>query len=151
MKFMKTLLPLVLVLASASSFAVDAAITKTASPGVIVVTNGGTGLAQFGLLSAYFPTGTSLKTKTLRSINWQTTFYPNHPNETVELCYYRPYSSTAVGCVPINPPHSSGIVNNFNSQPFGPGARVIIRHYVNGGPQPASPAGLDTVTFNYSY
>ena len=45
MKFMKILLPLVFVLASAPSFAVDAAITKTASPVVIIVTNGGTGLA----------------------------------------------------------------------------------------------------------
>lgn len=96
MKFMKILLPLVFVLASAPSFAVDAAITKTASPGVIIVTNGGTGLAQFNILSANFPSGTLSKTKTLLGIDWQTTLYPNNPGETVQLCYYRPYSSTEV-------------------------------------------------------
>ena len=85
MKFMKILLPLVFVLASAPSFAVDAAITKTASPGVIIVTNGGTGLAQFNILSANFPSGTLSKTKTLLGIDWQTTLYPNNPGETVQL------------------------------------------------------------------
>ena len=136
MKFMKILLPLVFVLASAPSFAVDAAITKTASPGVIIVTNGGTGLAQFNILSANFPSGTLSKTKTLLGIDWQTTLYPNNPGETVQLCYYRPYSSTEVGCTTILR-NSSGTVSNFNTQPFGPGAKVIIRH--------------DTVTFRYSY
>ena len=150
MKFMKALLPLVIVLASAPSFAVDAVITKTASPGVIVVTNGGTGLAQFGLLSAYFPSGTSLKTKTLLGIDWRTTQYPNNPAETVQLCYHRPYSSTAVGCTVIAR-NASGTTSVFNSQLFGPGARVIIRHFANGGPQPAYPAGQDTVTFRYRY
>ena len=150
MKFMKILLPLVFVLASAPSFAVDAAITKTASPGVIIVTNGGTGLAQFNILSANFPSGTLSKTKTLLGIDWQTTLYPNNPGETVQLCYYRPYSSTEVGCTTILR-NSSGTVSNFNTQPFGPGAKVIIRHLANGGPQPAYPAGQDTVTFRYSY
>jgi hypothetical protein len=41
------------------------------------------------------------------------------------------------------------------SQSYRIGDRVIpvlrIRHFANGGPQPAYPAGQDTVTFRYSY
>lgn len=38
-----------------------------------------------------------------------------------------------------------------NGQSFGNGARVIIRHRVQGGQQPGYPAGSDTVTYRYSY
>lgn len=150
MKFKKKLLPLALLLISAPSFAVDAQITKSASPGVVIVTNGGVGQAAVFASSSDFPAGTLSKTKTLLGIDWQTTWYPNNPGETVQLCYYRPYSATAVGCVPIIR-NASGTVTNFNNQPFGAGVEVMIRHSLNGGPQPASPAGRDTVTFRYRY
>lgn len=140
-----------LVLASSYSHAVDDFITKTVTPDVIIVVSNGSGLAQFGLNSGDFPSGTGTKTKTLKGIDWSTTSYPNNNNESVELCYYRPYSSvTPVDCVPISQ-NSSGTVNNFNYQNFGPGAKVIIRHRVQGGQQPGYPAGSDSVTFRYSY
>lgn len=150
-KMKKLLVALPLVLASSYSYAVDAVITKTVKPDNIIVVNGGAGLAQFGLSSTDFPSGTGTKTKSLKKIDYSTTNYPNNTDETVELCYYRPYSSvTPVGCKPISP-NSTGTVTDFNSQSFGPGAKVIIRHRVQGGQQPGYPAGKDTVTIHYSY
>ncbi|MNF93099.1 hypothetical protein D3C84_757630 [compost metagenome] len=112
--------------------------------------NNGTGLAQFPLLSTDFPSGTRSLTKTLQGIDWSTTSYPNNTGETVELCYYRPYSSNPVSCTGILP-NSSGTLTNYNGQSFGNGAKVIIRHRVQGGQQPGYPAANDTVTFRYSY
>jgi hypothetical protein len=146
---MKRLLALALALVSSYSYAVDAYITKVDAPDNVVVVPG-TGLAQFSLITSNFPSGTGLKTKTLQGIDWSTTSYPNN-TEWVELCYYRPYNNTApVGCEVISA-SSSGTVNTFNSQSFGPGASVIIRHHVLSGQKPAYPAGTDTVTFRYSY
>lgn len=143
-------LALALAMASSYSYAIDATITKTVTPNVIIVVTGGTGLAQFNLLSGDFPSGTLSKPKTLQGIDWNTTLYPNNTGETVELCYYRPYASTPVGCTNILP-NASGTVTAYNNQTFGPGAKVIIRHQVQGGQQPGYPAGSDTVTFRYSY
>lgn len=147
---MKKLLALFLILASSYSYATDATITKTVKPDNIIVVNNGTGLAQFGLLSTDFPSGTGNMTKTLQGIDWNTTYYPNNTGETVELCYYRPYNSNPVSCTDILP-NSSGTLTTYNSQTFGNGAKVIIRHRVQGGQQPGYPAGTDTVTFRYSY
>lgn len=88
--------------------------------------------------------------KTLQGIDWSTTSYPNNTGETVELCYYRPYNSNPVSCTAILP-NSSGTLTTYNGQSFGNGARVIIRHRVQGGQQPGYPAGSDTVTYRYSY
>ena len=104
----------------------------------------------FGLISSDFPSGTGNKTKTLQGIDWSTTSYPNNTGETVELCYYRPYNSNPVSCTAILP-NSSGTLTTYNGQSFGNGARVIIRHRVQGGQQPGYPAGSDTVTYRYSY
>lgn len=151
MKIMKMLLPLTFLLISAPSFATNASLTKTATPSVIVVTTGGgVGLATFFTSSADFPGTLLTKTKTLLGIDWQTTLYPNNPNETVQLCYFLPYTGNPVGCVPITK-NSSGTVSNFNNQVFGLGTEVTIRHTVTGGPAPAIPSSHDTVTFRYSY
>ena len=118
------LLALSLILASSYGYAIDATITKTDSPDIIIVVNNGTGLAQFGLISSDFPSGTGNKTKTLQGIDWSTTSYPNNTGETVELCYYRPYNSNPVSCTAILP-NSSGTLTTYNGQSFGNGARVI--------------------------
>ena len=55
------LLALSLILASSYGYAIDATITKTDSPDIIIVVNNGTGLAQFGLISSDFPSGTGNK------------------------------------------------------------------------------------------
>jgi len=149
-KTIKILLPLIFVLISTPSFAVNGTIAKTAAPGVVVVTTGGVGTAYFNVLSADFPSGALSKTKTLQGVDWTTTSYPNHPLERVELCYYRPYTANPVACRPIAP-NSSGTEPGFNNQTFGAGSQVTIRHWMNGGPQPASPAGRDSVTIRYSY
>lgn len=152
MKFMKLAIPaaLLMIASSGTALAVNGSIAKTASPGVVVVTTGGVGTAYFNVLSANFPSGTLSKTKTLQGIDWTTTSYPNNPGETVELCYYRPYTANPVACHPIGR-NSSGTDTGFNTQSFGAGSQVTIRHSMNGGPQPASPAGKDSVTIRYSY
>lgn len=153
MKFMKLAIPAALLMFAASEAtlaATTASFTKTAAPRVVLVTTGGVGSAAFFASSTDFPAGTLSKPKTLLGINWQTTLYPNNPNESVDLCYFRPYAGTPVACVPINR-NSSGTALNFNNEPFGLGVEVMIRHWTNGGPQPAYPAGRDTVTITYSY
>jgi hypothetical protein len=150
MKIIKMLLPFFLLLISAPGFAVTASITKTATPSVVIVTTGGVGLSTFFTSYSDFPSGTAFKPKSLLGIDWQTTSYPNNPNELVELCYFLPYTANPVRCDRITR-NSSGTDIGFNQQTFGLGVEVMIRHSTNGGPQPAYPAGRDTVTFRYSY
>jgi len=136
---------------STTALATDATITKTASPGtMLVLSNGGVSMSQFGLISSDFPSGTGTKTKTLSGIEWQTTWYPEAIKETLELCYFRPYSSAEVGCKEIQP-NSSGTINDFNNQRFGNGAKVIIYHEAEDGSRILYPAGQDVVTYRYSY
>lgn len=146
----KKLLPLALILASTCCFAASGQITKSVTPNNVTIVAGGTGMSQFNALSSDFPSGTSLKTKTLVGIDYITTNYPNNTGEQVELCYYKPYNSNQYGCVQIQP-SSSGTLNNFNNSDFGPGAKVIINHRLQGGTQPGRPAGQDTVTFRFTY
>ncbi|WP_141439662.1 hypothetical protein [Vreelandella titanicae] len=151
--FRSALLGLVFVGASISinAHATDASITKSVSPGsMLVLPNGGTRMSQFGLISSDFPRGTLPKRKTLTSIEWQTTWYPEGEGETLELCYFRPYSRTEVGCRAIQP-NSSGTINDFNNQRFDNGAKVTIFHRVNGGRDVIQPVGQDIVTFRYTY
>lgn len=134
-----------------SAHATDGSITKSVSPGsMLVLSNGGVRMSQFGLISSDFPSGTLPNRKTLTGIEWQTTWYPQGEGETLELCYLTPYSSTEVGCSTIQP-NSSGTVNDFNNQRFDNGAKVIIYHRVNGGSGVIQPAGQDVVTFRYTY
>ena len=150
MNIMKMLLSLSFLLISAPSFAVNASFTKSASPGFVSVTNGGIGIAGFYAASTSFPSGTLNMPKTLLGIDWRTTLYPNNPAETVDICYYRPYTRIPVGCVPISR-DSSGTITSFNNQLFDMGSEIRIFHYINGGPCCAFPAGKDTVTIHYSY
>lgn len=146
----KRLLPLLFVLASAPSFAINASITKTGKPPIVAVSTGGSGSTRLYISSSDFPAGTLSMSKTLLGIDWTTTSYPSSPNETVQLCYYRPYTANPVACHAITR-NSTGTDIGFNNQTFAPGVEVEIRHTINGGPQPTSPAGTDSVTFRYSY
>lgn len=134
------------------AYAIDDFIAKTIRPDIINVTsNGGTGLAQFSVISTDFPSGTLGDPKKLQAIEWITTSYPQNLDEIVELCYQRPFNSNQTDCREIQP-NSSGTFTEFNEQTFGNGSRVIIRHKVSaGGAQVGHPAGNDSVTFRYSY
>ncbi|WP_131192142.1 hypothetical protein [Phytopseudomonas daroniae] len=138
-------------LVAGHAYAVDATISKSVKPdNILVLSSGGSGLAQFNLSTSDFPPGTGNLTKTLKGIDYTTTSYPSHVGEEVELCYYRPYNSTPYDCVELLP-NSSGVVNYFNNTTFGPGARIVIRHTVTSGPNPGYPAGNDQIVVRFSY
>lgn len=147
----KILLSSLFVLASAQSFAINAQITKSKTPPVITVTTGGAqASSRFPLVSSDFPAGTSSLKKTILGIDWTATSYSTALGETVELCYYRAYTATPIACHPIVK-NSSGTDTGFNSEAFGLGVQIDIRHKITGGPQPSSPAGPDSITIRYSY
>lgn len=146
---MKKLLPVALIAVSASCFAIDASLTKSAVPRNIILA-GIPSSSRLNPLASDFPSGSLNKTKTLLGLDYQTTSYPGNTGETIKMCYYLPYTSTAVGCVDIQP-NSSGTVNVFNDKKFGDGVQVEIRHNVTGGTFPGVPAGQDRVTFRYRY
>ncbi|MDP9942728.1 hypothetical protein [Ectopseudomonas alcaliphila] len=145
------LFALVALFGAGHAYAVDATISKSVKPdNILVLSNGGSGLAQFGLISSDFPPRTANLTKTLKGIEYTTTSYPSHAGEEVEMCYYRPYNSTPYGCVDLLP-NSSGVVSYFNNVSFGPGAKILIRHVVTSGPNPGYPAGNDQIVIRFSY
>lgn len=142
----------VMLLAMGVTYAQESAINKSSKPAAIVVlSNGGFGLAFFNLLNVDFPSGTATLPKKLMGIEWTTTYYPDAVGESVEFCYFRPYNSVKENCRAISP-NSSGVVLDFNDLPFGNGAGVTIRHNVEGAGVPvANAAGNDSVTYRYSY
>ena len=141
-----------LVLASAQSFAAERSIAKSHRPTTIVVAHNGSGLAQFPIIRSDFPNHAVIAApKKIESISWSTTHYPEHPTETVDICYSRPYrSSSFEHCEPVNK-NSMGTTSVFNVYAFDMGAQFIIRHKVNGGRNNSAAAGVDTLTINYSY
>ena len=147
---MKRIIPLALMAVSACCFAASGQIAKSATPNNVTIVAGGTGMSQFSALSGDFPSGTSLKTKTLVGIDYKTTSYPNNTGEQVQLCYYKPYNANPYGCTTIQP-NANGTINTYNNVDFGPGAKVIINHLLQGGTQPGRPAGQDSVTLRYTY
>jgi len=139
-------------LLSASITASAETVNKVVKPDVITVLSiGGSGLAQFYLLSTDFPSGTLAIPRKLQGIDWTTTAYLQSFGETVELCLYPPFNSvTPLGCEAIAS-NSSGTVNTFNDQRFGNGSKVIIRHTILGASERLSyPAGNDSLTFRFS-
>ncbi|TFY88980.1 hypothetical protein DYL59_13865 [Pseudomonas kairouanensis] len=153
--FWLALLSALMIFEAGSAFAGEETITKSKAPDAVLIVSisnvePGVGFSRFSILGVDIPRAVSLKQKQLLGILWSTTYYPGILNDTVELCYYRPYSSER-SCVPIQP-NSSGEVMYFNDQPFDRGSVVEIRHHVLGGERPyARPAGIDSVTFRYRY
>ncbi|TFF13448.1 hypothetical protein EXW72_01055 [Pseudomonas sp. BCA14] len=149
------LLGVLTVSASEDTFASEWSISKTMTPGsVLVLSNStidpATGFSVFYIISADIPAGTLIDPKQLLEIQWKTTYYPQSTQEDVHLCYSRPYSSQE-NCERIYP-NSSGTLSTFNDQAFGNGSRVKIKHSVLGGTPPLNrPAGVDSVTFRYRY
>lgn len=145
-------LVVVVVPAMGIAYAQERVINKVSKPAVIVVlSDGGFGLAFFQLLNVDFPPGTTTLPKKLLGIEWTTTYYPDAVGESVEFCYFRPYNSVKENCRAISP-NSSGVVLDFNDLPFGNGAGVTIRHNIEGAGVPvANAAGNDSVTYRYSY
>lgn len=136
---------------SLSIQAAEHRITKQAAPSQVLIldsTGEGTGTSRHSLLSMDFPKGTLSKMKTLKAIEWRTTYFPRNTGEDVKLCYMRPYSIKEVGCVKIAP-NASGTVSSFNNERFGNGATVNIRHTVSGGDKFGRAAGKDVVIFHY--
>ena len=142
---------LVVSMLCANSTAYAETITKVVKPDIInVLSNGGSGLAQFNLFSTDFPSGTLAIPRKLQGIDWTTTSYLQSIGEDVELCFYLPFNSTQVGCERLSP-NASGTLDVFNNQRFGNGSKVIIRHTIKGGSDRVSrPAGSDSLTFRFS-
>lgn len=134
------------------AYAQERVINKISKPAVIVVlSDGGFGLAFFQLLNVDFPPGTTTLPKKLLGIEWTTTYYPDAIGESIELCYFRPYNRVRENCREISK-NSSGVMFDFNDLPFGNGAQVVIRHDIKGaGVRIANAAGNDSVTYRYSY
>ncbi|WP_248483220.1 hypothetical protein [Pseudomonas sp. CYM-20-01] len=135
--------------------AAEGVFTKTVAPTpVLVLSNSNTvpsrEFANFSVLAADIPSGTLQYPKQISEVRWSTTYYPGTLSEKVELCYFRSFSAEK-DCRDIFP-SSSGVLMDFNSQPFGHGSKVTIFHTVLGGAPPyARPAGVDAVTIKYSY
>nr|WP_314568862.1 hypothetical protein [uncultured Pseudomonas sp.] len=146
------LITAVTILCSNGLSAEERTLTKTVKPDVInVLSIGGSGLAQFGVTAADLPEGTIATPKKLKGIDWRTTYYPQNINETIELCYYLPFTGAALGCRKITP-NSQGTLSDFNGERFGHGSRIIIRHSVEaGGARLGYPATTDSVSIRYSY
>ncbi|WP_017127704.1 hypothetical protein [Pseudomonas gingeri] len=147
---MKKLLSLSLLLASTSTFATDASITKSAKPpSMFSYINTGTSTHRILLADFAHPTNVTMK---LKNIRWSTTYFPDAINERVRLCYFEPYSNTEVetDCQFINP-NSTGSINRFNGKKFGHGAKIHITHISEDLEKPAHALGEDAITFEYSY
>lgn len=146
---MKKLLFIAFALFSLNAVAADKSMTKTAKPPRIVVAKDGSAMSQFFVSSSDFSRrGQLLAKKTLTSIEWSTTYYPDNLNEEVEICYSQPGRIDPDLCRPITP-NSSGRILDFNSFKFDMHARVTIRHSVKGGRDSGRSAGEDTVVINY--
>jgi hypothetical protein len=136
-------------LLSLNAFAADKSLTKSAKPPHIVVAKNGGAMSQFNVMSYDFSgRGMLLAKKTLTSIDWRTTHYPENLNEEVEICYTEPGRIEYALCRKIDP-DSSGTTYAFNSFKFDMHARVTIRHSVKGGRDSGRSAGEDTVVINY--
>lgn len=147
-----TAFALALALFSVHSFAADMSITKSVKPYRIVTAKAGRGVALFSVVRSDFQShALLLAPKTLRSVSWSTTHYPDNLGEQVQICYSRPYNFSGDDhCIYIQP-NSSGETYEFNSYKFDVQAGIKIRHFVSGGKDYGTAAGVDTVTFNYSY
>ncbi|XUO86862.1 hypothetical protein RVM26_14805 [Halomonas sp. KM072] len=134
----------------------EASVTSSSNPGRMLVLSSGGGIKQSFLNAnrSDFPAGTTLPRKTLTDIEWQTTWYPDAIGLTVELCYFRPNTSSPVGCVPVNP-NSSGISTAFSGQRFDVGSKVELVYRAESAtgilPRQITNAGNDSVTFNFTY
>lgn len=135
--------------------AAEGVFTKTVAPGPILVLSNsndvpGVEFANFSVLAADIPSGTLYDPKQISEIRWSTTHYPGTLREQIELCYYRAFNAEK-DCRDIFP-SSSGVLMDFNNQPFGHGSKVTIFHKVWGGTPPyARPAGVDSLTIKYRY
>lgn len=148
---MKKMIAVVLVFVSVNGFATERFLAKSATPTRIVVAKAGFGLAQFSVMSADFPERhVFLAPKLLKSISWETTYYPDNLNETVKICYFQALSVSPDHCKVINK-NSSGSTEEFNSFIFDRHARVMIKHEVKGGKNRGAPAGMDKIVIKYSY
>ena len=147
---MKHLLTILILASSATATAADYSITKAASPGNIILAGGKGSATSFDhVYHNDLKSGTALKLKRLKGIQWRTTHYPGHQNELVEMCFFRPYASNHSGCVTLSP-NSSGMVSKFNQERFDKGVVVRVRHMVTGNSRTSRPAGSNTVTFLYT-
>lgn len=148
---MKKMIAFALVLVSVNSVAAEKFLAKSATPSRIVVAKAGVGLAQFSVMSQDFPRPhVFLAAKKLKSISWETTYFPDNLNEVVEICYFQALSTKPDHCEEIQK-NSSGATEEFNSFIFDRHVRVIIRHSVKGGKNNGTPAGVDKIVMHYSY
>lgn len=144
------ILPLLLA-ASASAFATNASISKSARPGNIVGTAPFYSYATFPITSTNFPSGTSSLTKTITSVQYTWQHYQNGTTDKVELCYDRPFQFNHEYCYEVTT-SQSGTSTAFNALQFANGSTFYIKHTISGPNSPKLPSLTnDTIIVNYSY
>lgn len=147
---MKHLLTILILASSATATAADYSITKAASPGNIILAGGkGSATSSHHVYHNDLKSGTALKLKRLKGIQWTTTYYPGYRTERVQLCFFRPYASNASRCIPISP-NANGFTPDFNQERFDKGIMIRIVHEVQNGPRTGRPAGPDKIVLQYS-
>lgn len=143
---------------SVNAHATDASITTESTPGRMLVLGGEGigGVTRSHLRPARhdFPKDSGLSSKRVTTIEWQTTWYPEAIEQSVELCYFRPYSRNHVGCIQVSP-NSSGSTTHFSGQRFNEGTEVQLVYRAKSAtgvlPRHVAPAGKDRVVFHFSY
>jgi hypothetical protein len=148
---MKKMIAVALVFVSVNGFATERFLAKSVTPTRIVLAKDGVGLAQFSVMSRDFPERhVFLAPKSLKSISWESTYYPDNLNETEKICYFQALSIRPDHCKVIQK-NSSGSTEEFNSFIFDRHASVMIKHEVKGGKDRGAPAGMDKIVIHYSY
>ena len=140
-----------LALASAQALAAESSITKSLKPDNIVIATRGIASSQFHIARSDFPNQVMIAaTKTIRSVSWDVTRYPDNLGETIDICYSRPYNTSWFEhCRRVDGP--TGSTSEFNAYRFDIGAKFVIQHRVSGGKNHSAAVGLDTLTINYNY
>ena len=139
---------------SAPALATTGSLTKTGTAPTVDLLSTGTApvaLTSLIVVSTDFPSGTSSKTKTLTKVSYSAAAYTAATTESLQLCYYRPYTAAAAKCIDITPGSTSS-TTDFNSYTFGNGSELQFRHTVTGAASAhLSPSRKESVTAEYSY
>lgn len=152
----KTLLCMCLLSAATSlpALAVTASITQTMTAKTVLMMSNNTGpvaVNNFSVSATDFKSGELSKPKKLTMLRFSIAAYPEATSDTVELCYFRAYSTSALKCIPLNSGVTSS-TNVFNSLPFDHGASVQVRHTLTGEHRSnLKPSRQESLTFEYSY
>lgn len=147
---MKTLFAVALAFVAVNGFAAEGSITKSVKPPRVNIGWDGIATSRFFISTREFPGAMLAAPKKLKSIQWETTHFPDNTGEEVDICYLQPGRIDPDDCVVVHP-NSSGVVEEFNSLKFDWHTEVWIRHKTTGGKNSGASAGMDKIVINYSY